>query len=380
MCSCFSALALVRGNDDNNLEGDYIDATAAPGNKTLHLASLVYDKIMITNNGSVKKISNNVKVFAFDRSSSRISILKDRLSKLAPSVILDLDDSDQIKKKKKDKNSFPIDICPRHEDFLKVDPSDKCYKNVTSILLDPSCSGSGIVNSPDRFLDATKSTEKEEQRIKSLSNFQLIALKHAMSFPQCMRIVYSTCSIHQLENEDVVAKALHETNGQIDDDDTKWELVSPKSLRHWERRGFEVENLTKEQSKCLIRVNGMDGDETNGFFVSYFERKKTKRSEQSKSSPNAITCTINGVKGIYNGEFIVSQNNIESELNSAKNENDSSTDKEEMQSTKAQVKAKDGEVKKVPKKVAKKLKWKQQQKALKRARLNKKERASAVSK
>ena len=260
-------------NDDWSVDGgDFIDATAAPGNKTLQLASLVYDKIIEKKSKAGKAPANqkNLFFFAFDRSSTRVSILKERLSELSPSVLLS--DEETIQKKKV-KYSFPIDICPRHEDFLKVDPKDKKYKNVKSILLDPSCSGSGIVNSLDRIADTSKTNENEEKRIETLSNFQSVALKHAMSFPQCLRIVYSTCSINQKENEDVVAAALQEINEQIDDENTKWELVAPMALGHWKRRGFEANGLTKEQSECLIRINGME-DDTNGFFVSYFERKK----------------------------------------------------------------------------------------------------------
>ena len=41
-----------------------------------------------------------------------------------------------------------------------------------------------------------------------LRNFQITALKKAMSFPNVRVIVYSTCSLHKEENESVVAEAL----------------------------------------------------------------------------------------------------------------------------------------------------------------------------
>ena len=365
-----------QGNDCDQVydDGDFIDATAAPGNKTLHLASLVYDKMMKTmvRGGKAAKNQKNVKVYAFDRSSTRISILKERLSNLAPSVSLH---DDEKSNKKKQKNNFPIDICPRHEDFLKVDPKDKKYKNVRNILLDPSCSGSGIVNSADRIADA-KDSKTEEKRVESLSNFQLVALKHAMSFPQCFRIVYSTCSVNQRENEDVVAAALHETNELIDDEDMKWELVSPIALKHWKRRGFKVDNLTNEQSECLLRVNGMDGDDTNGFFVSYFERKKARRGQQSKSF-NLIDNTITGVKGTYDGEF-ANKNNNETNTNLKKDDEEDKGVKEKEALVDKKSKALRGETKKpLPKKAAKKMLWKQKQKELKLARLKKKKSSSA---
>lgn len=427
--SCFSALALVHGSEklikgvesngdgkSNDNVGDYIDATAAPGNKTLHLAALIYDDIMKRsageqprttkkNNNKKRNKNKDVKVFAFDRSSARISILKNRVTDLAPSVLLNDDEiknkhNKKITKREGINSSFPVDICPIHQDFLKVDPNDTKYKNVKSILLDPSCSGSGIVNSPDRIVDATANNSNtkddgETKRIESLSNFQLVALKHAMSFPQCERIVYSTCSIHQRENEDVVAAAMNETNETLmaddgDDDGMKWELVSPLALKHWKRRGFEVDDLTKEQSDCLIRVNGMDGDDTNGFFVSLFERKKVKsqyKADQQQQPLDLISDTT-GVKGIYNGQFSIvptdesmkgtgqepklSNLDNKDKANDNENEKDLSTKEQKVQVPTAKS---EKELKPRPKKVAKKLKWKQRQKELKLARLKKKKDA-----
>ena len=55
--SCFSALALVNGSDhDDIVNGDFIDATAAPGNKTLHLAALAYDNIIKKKQNPVSRL------------------------------------------------------------------------------------------------------------------------------------------------------------------------------------------------------------------------------------------------------------------------------------------------------------------------------------
>jgi putative methyltransferase len=157
---------------------------------------------------------------------------------------------------------------PRHQDFLKVDSGDKDLKNLRAILLDPSCSGSGIVNSPDR-VDSSDSAE----RLRSLASFQLLALVHSMSFPQVDYIAYSTCSVNVEEDEAVVAKALAEGNAKLEGGE-RWRLVAPASLRGWKRRGVAVEGLTAEQAECLCRSDPFDGDLTNGFFVGYFERVK----------------------------------------------------------------------------------------------------------
>ena len=43
-----------------------------------------------------------------------------------------------------------------------------------------------------------------EERLKKLSSFQSVILKKALSFPAVKKVVYSTCSIHSEENEQVL--------------------------------------------------------------------------------------------------------------------------------------------------------------------------------
>jgi putative methyltransferase len=129
-------------------------------------------------------------------------------------------------------------VVMQHLDFLKTDPSN--YPSVRSILLDPSCSGSGIFTSPDGHAGEVN----DPSCMESLSNFQLVALKHGMSFPQVKRIVYWMCSLHEQENEGVVVQAL-----QVNPD---WQLVAPACLKHWKRQGRRVAGLTKKQAQCLI--------------------------------------------------------------------------------------------------------------------------------
>lgn len=46
------------------------------------------------------------------------------------------------------------------------------------------------------------------ERLQALAGFQRRVLNHALSFPALQRLVYSTCSLHQEENEDVVQAVL----------------------------------------------------------------------------------------------------------------------------------------------------------------------------
>lgn len=82
-----------------------IDACAAPGNKTSHLAAIM---------------KNKGKLFAFDLDAKRLATMSTLLLRAGVTC-------DQL----------------ANQDFLKVDPESPQYKDVEFILLDPSCSGSG---------------------------------------------------------------------------------------------------------------------------------------------------------------------------------------------------------------------------------------------
>lgn len=362
--SCFSALALVYGNNINETDGgDYIDACAAPGNKTSHLAALIHKSQL-----EVKKENSKIdkcKIFAFDRSSNRISILRHRISQMVPL-------HDKVINK-----SAPLpEVVTLHEDFLKADPKNNIYKNVRCILLDPSCSGSGIIDNPDRFLhpagtgDESTGKGNKGDRIKTLSNFQLLILKHAMSFPQVQRIVYSTCSVNDMENEHVVACALNEANDEIEEDEMKWNFVTPIALQSWKRRGHTVSGLTKMQAKSLVRVDGKDGDDTNGFFVSYFERNRACASA-CVSLTNSLLTLAPGVK-VYDGEFRDQRKIISSDtIKKTKDVRAAVKIDENAHSvSKTTVKASDGKQKsKMAKKRSHAIMWKREQKKKKLLRM-----------
>ncbi|NXT88443.1 NSUN5 methyltransferase, partial [Anhinga rufa] len=144
-----------------------IDACAAPGNKTSHLAAI---------------LQNKGQIFAFDVDTKRLATMNTMLMRAGVT-------------------GFQL----AQQDFLTVDPRDPRYSKVTYILLDPSCSGSGMVSRVPRE-EAAPSAE----RLQALAGFQRKVLSHALSFPALHRLVYSTCSLHREENEDVVHAVLQE--------------------------------------------------------------------------------------------------------------------------------------------------------------------------
>jgi putative methyltransferase len=436
--SCFSALVLMNGvgegrlaknDDDKSIPPcfDYIDACSAPGNKTSHLAALVHNNSIIINGDDDDTLQRKQKkkkkgktsitpkstIFAFERSSTRFTTLKERMKQLIPSSS---DDNSNNNDNNKNSNTNVV-VDPIHGDFLKADPLDPKFNNVRSIMLDPSCSGSGIVNSPDRWMDDNTATtndddnnnnnnNKDVKRIQSLSNFQLVALKHAMSFPNVTTIVYSTCSIHDNENEIVIATALREVTKSNDGND--WEIMAPTCLEHWPRRGHEVGGLTKCQADCLIRCDGLDGDETNGFFVAFLVRRK-KLILDAAAGHTTTTLRTKGIEYLsvsiptYNGQFVdlckrSSRTNVlpafvavsdtpKQSLSSSNNHDSSELTKLTLVSPGGKKKQQHDNNNKLPctksniksaKKREKKMAWKRNQALLKSSRLKKKEGGGSV--
>ncbi|KAI1393215.1 S-adenosyl-L-methionine-dependent methyltransferase [Hypoxylon trugodes] len=283
--SCFPAYLL----DPHVEDGDVIDSCAAPGNKTTHLASIVHSRIP-------ENEEPTQTVYAFEKDSKRSRTLE-KMVKLAGA-----------------KDIIRMNF---GQDFLKADPNSDLFSNVGCLLLDPSCSGSGIVGRDDmptvhlpdipgssksQLSDSRRkrkretnddgkkkaqpvlvdddgketlvSSEKElKARLEALSSFQLTLLLHAFKFPAARRITYSTCSIHAEENEQVVLKALQSDVGK----QRGWRILprdrQVRGLREWPVRGsVDASDGDAEVADACIRSYKDDGRGVMGFFVAAFVR------------------------------------------------------------------------------------------------------------
>lgn len=246
--SCFPAHML----DPATAQGDVVDACAAPGNKTTQLAALL------------RSSRKDGRIIAIERDEARSRTLAGMLERSGAGALV---------------------AVLAKTDFLATDPHSKQFENVGAILLDPSCSGSGIVGRdeapalhlPERNGDvrpvgnqrkrkrakqqggdrqeakrpggagdataapalqlAEDEAQIDGQRLRQLAAFQTKMLRHAMAFPSAERIVYSTCSIAATENEAVVVAALLSDEGRAGG----WTLLGreqqPDGLRRWGRRG-----------------------------------------------------------------------------------------------------------------------------------------------
>jgi putative methyltransferase len=214
-----------------------LDACAAPGMKTLQAMT----KINICGG------KNKGRMIAIERDVKRCKTLRSLMQKFGA-------DNIQI----------------HNTDFLDLNPNE--FAEVEYILLDPSCSGSGIFH---RSGQAEK--EDSAERIEKLASFQTKLLRHALSFPSIKRVAYSTCSVHKRENEDVAMEILH---GSGNFEPVKSFALKNNCLPEWERRGLSEYG---DEANSFIRSKPVD-DLGIGFFVAIFERivSQTNLNQTSK--------------------------------------------------------------------------------------------------
>lgn len=312
--SCFPAYLLLGDRGPSNAwEGDLVDGCAAPGNKTTHMASLLAKQ----QNQKQNQTKEKSQIFSMDASVMRSKTLQKMVSLAgADSTVI---------------------VLPG-QDFLALDPTDDRFANVSGLLLDPSCSGSGIIgrddvpnltlprsaesnntnpksrgkkrkrkddddkeaaNSQTRSSEAPTTTSAsdendvptgvvDQERLVKLSNIQARIVEHALTFPNATHVTYSTCSIHLIENECVVARILTSDVAR----QLGWRLLrrdeQPQGLRNWKHRGVRrdraVESalepegggasveLSDEALEACLRCWSGDAEGLGGFFVAGFVR------------------------------------------------------------------------------------------------------------
>ncbi|XP_076633629.1 nop2/Sun-like domain containing protein 5 [Colletes latitarsis] len=195
-----------------------LDMCAAPGMKTTHLAMLM---------------KNKGKIYA-------VELMEQRYETLCEQV--------------KITNSTCVEI--RNDDSMIIEAVD--YPGVEYILVDPSCSGSGMA---ERQL--VKDAKCSPQRLKQLQAVQVFLLRHALlNFPNVKRVVYSTCSIYPEENEQVIDEIIKDVRNA-------YTLVSIKDMF-----GENWNNYSSKKYKCSDKClyANFESDMCNGFFVAVFER------------------------------------------------------------------------------------------------------------
>ena len=147
-----------------------LDACAAPGGKTAHLAQLM---------------QNRGTIIACDRDRDRLEILKGNVSHLGATIV----------------RAVRQDWTRDHlsEEILLIAPFD-------GVLLDAPCTNTGVIN---RRIDVRWRLRPED--FSRMSNHQLIITRAVLRvLKPGGRLVYSTCSLEPEENENVVRRLLAE--------------------------------------------------------------------------------------------------------------------------------------------------------------------------
>lgn len=241
-----------------------VDACAAPGNKTTQLAALG---------------APTVKIMATERDERRAELLTKRVASLGAADYVNV-----------------INM-----DFFQLSSDDRAATE--AILLDPSCSASGVMTRVDVALQHHRTRQQKkkpseaggdekdvdedaagssgainpeaqengfsmkEERVEKLARLQRKLLAHSLlSFDNCRTVVYSTCSVHEEEDEDVVRQVLDDERVQA----RGWTLsnIMPGL---WKTRGVEKKGEA-HPLRYTIRCDPIT-DATNGFYVARFDRQ-----------------------------------------------------------------------------------------------------------
>lgn len=221
-----------------------IDACFAPGGKTSVIAN---------------KMKNKGKILAYDVNKKRLVDALFMLKKLGVTCAkAEVQDFSKVKLRR----------------LLKTHSID----HFDSILIDPSCSGSGINSRADY-----RKTDHEAGRLKKLQAFQVSLLRHALKSCVSKTIVYCTCSVSVEENEEVVRMALKESGVS-----EKWAVVD--AVPYWPNRGnssYDFGNkCLRSDASCL----------TNGFFIAKLQCNDTDSNELQEGHMSQEEETINSIE------------------------------------------------------------------------------------
>ena len=185
-----------------------LDICSAPGGKTTHVATIM---------------ENTGQVIARDVFDHKLKLIKSTVNRLGLT-----------------------NVSIENRDALKLD--DNSIDKFDYVLADVPCSGLGIIKRKPEI------KFKEKSELSGLPDIQIKILNNASKYvKENGTLIYSTCTIHDEENINVVEQFLKENKN--------FELVPIENIN------IDLENQEKGYIKIYPNIHGMDG-----FFIAKLKR------------------------------------------------------------------------------------------------------------
>ena len=175
--SCMSAACLSPTAADV-----VVDGCAAPGNKTSHLAAIASEKAQQSGGGKKRQGRAEGSVDAFEVDSTRFTLLTRMLSQkgVAVNVSCPTRCHPQLLSAQA---ASGVSVTAHHANFLSLQPDDALGRRVTAVLLDPTCSGSGMSNTLDAYYKEKNRAAETEDKPTGARGKQAGAMKDSHSEP-----------------------------------------------------------------------------------------------------------------------------------------------------------------------------------------------------
>ena len=187
-----------------------LDICSAPGGKTTHVATIM---------------ENTGQVIARDVFDHKLKLIKSTVNRLGLT-----------------------NVSIENRDALKLD--DNSIDKFDYVLADVPCSGLGIIKRKPEI------KFKEKSELSGLPDIQIKILNNASKYvKENGTLIYSTCTIHDEENINVVEQFLKENKN--------FELVPIENIN------IDLENQEKGYIKIYPNIHGMDG-----FFIAKLKRMR----------------------------------------------------------------------------------------------------------